>query len=58
MVYMAAGISGLTGIVGTFFIKDYLDLPAEFLAMLGFCSGLPWVIKRGQTIIIALITRS
>jgi len=24
MVYMAAGISGLTGIVGTFFVKDYL----------------------------------
>ena len=23
MVYMAAGISGLTGIVGTFFVKDY-----------------------------------
>jgi hypothetical protein len=42
MVYMAAGISGLTGIVGTFFIKDYLDLPAEFLAMLGFWAGLPW----------------
>ena len=26
LVYMAAGISGLTGIVGTFFIKDYLGL--------------------------------
>ena len=26
MVYMAAGISGLTGIVGTFFVKDYLNL--------------------------------
>jgi hypothetical protein len=24
MVYVAAGISGLTGIVGTFFVKDYL----------------------------------
>ena len=23
MVYVAAGISGLTGIVGTFFVKDY-----------------------------------
>ena len=31
MVYMAAGIQGLTGIVGTFFIKEYLDLSAEFL---------------------------
>jgi hypothetical protein len=45
MVYMAAGISGLTGIVGTFFIKDYLDLPAEFLAMLGFWAGLPRALK-------------
>lgn len=42
LVYMAAGISGLTGIVGTFFIKDYLGLSAEFLAMLGFWAGLPW----------------
>ncbi len=36
MVYMAAGISGLTGIVGTFFVKDYLGLSAAFLAALGF----------------------
>ena len=35
MVYLAAGIAGLTGIVGTFFIKDYLDLSAAFLAGLG-----------------------
>ena len=26
MIYLAAGISGLTGIVGTFFVKDYLNL--------------------------------
>ena len=26
MIYVAAGISGLTGIVGIFFIKDYLNL--------------------------------
>ena len=32
MVYLAAGISGLTAIVGTFFIKDYLNLSAAFLA--------------------------
>ena len=36
MVYVAAGISGLTGIVGTFFVKDYLNLSAAFLAGLGF----------------------
>jgi hypothetical protein len=28
MVYMAAGISGLTAIVGTFFVKGYLGLSA------------------------------
>jgi hypothetical protein len=42
---MAAGISGLTGIVGTFFVKDSLGLSAEFLAMLGFWAGLPWALK-------------
>jgi hypothetical protein len=31
MVYLAAGVSGLTAIVGTFFVKDYLGLSAEFL---------------------------
>jgi len=45
MVYMAAGISGLTSIVGTFFVKDYLGLSAEFLAALGFWAGLPWALK-------------
>lgn len=45
MVYLAAGISGLTGIVGTFFIKEYLDLSAAFLAALGFWAGLPWALK-------------
>ena len=32
MVYLAAGIQGLTAIVGTFFIKEYLNLSAQFLA--------------------------
>jgi len=45
MVYVAAGISGLTSIVGTFFVKDYLGLSAEFLAALGFWAGLPWALK-------------
>ena len=45
MIYMAAGIAGLTGIVGTFFIKDYLGLSAEFLAALGFWAGIPWALK-------------
>ena len=45
MVYVAAGISGLTGIVGTFFVKDYLNLSAAFLAGLAFWAGIPWALK-------------
>jgi len=45
MVYTAYGISGLTGIVGTFFVKDYLSLSASFLAALGFWAGIPWALK-------------
>jgi hypothetical protein len=45
MVYAAYGVSGLTGIVGTFFVKDYLDLSAEFLAGLAFWAGIPWALK-------------
>jgi hypothetical protein len=45
MVYVAAGISGLTGIVGTFYVKEKLGLSAEFLAMLGFWMMLPWALK-------------
>lgn len=45
MVYLAYGISGLTSIVGTFFVKEYLDLSAAFLAGLGFWAGIPWALK-------------
>lgn len=45
MVYLAAGISGLTAIVGTFFVKDYLGLSAAFLASLAFWAGIPWALK-------------
>ncbi len=45
MVYVAYGVSGLTSIVGTFFVKDYLGLSAEFLAALGFWAGIPWALK-------------
>ncbi len=45
MVYCAAGVSGLTGIVGTFFVKDYLGLSAAFLAALGFWAYIPWALK-------------
>ena len=45
MVYVAAGISGLTSIVATFYIKERLGLSAEFLAELAFWAGLPWALK-------------
>jgi hypothetical protein len=45
MVYVAAGVSTLTSIVGTFFVKEYLGLSAEFLAALGFWMGFPYVLK-------------
>lgn len=57
MVYLAAGISGLTGIVGTFFVKDYLDLSAQFLAAIGFWAGIPWVLKMPLGHIVDLIWR-
>jgi len=57
MVYMAAGISGLTAIVGTFFVKDYLGLSAEFLAALGFWAGLPWALKMPLGHVVDLIWR-
>jgi hypothetical protein len=57
MVYLAAGIQGLTAIVGTFFIKDYLDLSAAFLAGLGFWAGIPWTLKMPIGHLVDLIWR-
>ncbi|WP_228098362.1 hypothetical protein [Chitinilyticum piscinae] len=45
LVYLAFGIQGLTGIVGTFYVKEHLGLSAEFLAALGFWAGLPFALK-------------
>jgi MFS family permease len=57
MVYMAAGISGITAIVGTFFVKDYLDLSAGFLAALGFWANIPWSLKMPFGHLVDLIWR-
>src|SRR5512137_2740365 len=57
MVYMAAGISGLTSIVGTFFVKQYLGLSAEFLAALAFWAMLPWALKVSLGHLVDLIWR-
>ena len=57
MVYLAAGVSGLTSIVGTFFIKEYLDLSAAFLASLAFWAGIPWTLKMPIGHLVDLIWR-
>ena len=57
MVYVAYGISGLTGIVGTFFVKDYLGLSAAFLAALAFWAGIPWALKMPLGHLVDLIWR-
>ena len=45
MVYLAAGVSGFTGIIESFFVKEQLGLSAAFLASLGFWAGIPWALK-------------
>jgi hypothetical protein len=57
MVYVAYGISGLTGIVSTFFVKDYLGLSAAFLAAIAFWAGIPWALKMPLGHLVDLIWR-
>ena len=57
LVYLAAGVSALTAIVGTFFIKEYLDLSAAFLAGLAFWAGIPWALKMPLGHLVDLIWR-
>ena len=57
MVYTAYGISSLTSVVGTFFVKDYLGLSAEFLAALGFWANIPWALKMPIGHLVDLIWR-
>ena len=45
LIYASAGVSGLTSIVGIFFIKDFLSLSAAFVASIGFWAGIPWALK-------------
>jgi len=57
MVYIAAGISGLTAIVGAFFIKEQFSLSAAFLAGLAFWAGIPWTLKMPLGHLVDLIWR-
>ncbi len=57
MIYLAAGVAGLTSVVGTFFVKEYLGLSAAFLAGLAFWAGLPWALKMPLGHLVDLIWR-
>lgn len=57
MVYLAYGVSGLTSVVGAFFIKDYLGLSAAFIAGLSFWVGIPWALKMPLGHLVDLIWR-
>lgn len=57
MVYVAAGVSGLTSIVGTFFVKDFLGLSASMLAAIGFWAGIPWALKMPMGHLVDLLWR-
>ncbi len=57
MVYMAAGIAGITSIVGAFYVKERLGLSAEFLAALGFWATLPWALKMPMGHLVDLMWR-
>ncbi|MFC1625261.1 hypothetical protein ACFL1O_00025 [Patescibacteria group bacterium] len=45
MVYFAAGVAGLTGVVASFFVTKVLGLEANFLAIIAFWAGIWWGFK-------------
>jgi hypothetical protein len=57
LVYLAAGVSSLTGIVGTFFVKEYLGISAAFIAAIGFWAGIPWALKMPVGHLVDLVWR-
>ena len=57
LIYFAYGVQGITSVVGTFFVKEYLDLDAAFLAGLAFWVGLPWALKMPLGHLVDLIWR-
>lgn len=57
LIYFAYGVQGITSVVATFFVKEYLDLEAAFLAGLAFWVGLPWALKMPLGHLVDLIWR-
>jgi hypothetical protein len=56
MVYFAAGVSGLTAVVGSFFVKE-VGFTTTFLTSLGFWAGIPWALKMPMGHIVDLYWR-
>lgn len=57
LIYFAYGVQGITSVAATFFVKEYLDLEAAFLAGLAFWVGLPWALKMPLGHLVDLIWR-
>ncbi len=57
MVYFAYGCATVATIVGRFFVKDFLDFSAAYIAGLAFWAGLPWALKMPLGHLIDLIWR-
>jgi len=57
LIYFAYGVQGVTSVAATFFVKEYLDLEAAFLAGLAFWVGLPWALKMPLGHLVDLIWR-
>ena len=57
LIYFAYGAQGITSVAGAFYVKEYLDLPAAFLAGLSFWVGIPWALKMPIGHLVDLIWR-
>ncbi|MBY6065445.1 hypothetical protein KUW17_01750 [Leisingera aquaemixtae] len=57
LIYFAYGAQGISTVAASFFVKEYLDLSAAFLAGLAFWVGLPWALKMPLGHLVDLIWR-
>ncbi|WP_424977358.1 hypothetical protein [Leisingera sp. S232] len=57
LIYFAYGAQGITTVAASFYVKEYLDLSAAFLAGLAFWVGLPWALKMPLGHLVDLIWR-
>lgn len=57
MVYFAAGVAGLTGVVASFFVTKVLGLEANFLAIIAFWAGIWWGFKMPMGHLVDLLWR-